>query len=408
MGKIALLNGLLDSMIKSSHNDNPSSFIVFSDDWGVHPSSCQHLFKIIASDHKVIWVNTIGMRNPKFTLTDLKKIYLKLSRMLRGSRKSKISTAQVLDSKHVYVCQPFMLPYSRVPGIRFLNRYFVTKKILKLLDELDVKNPIVVSTVPNACDYISGYNEKRIIYYCVDDFTLWPGLSGKIVNEMEKMLIKKSDILFATSKKIYEKLVTSDKKTYLLSHGVDVDTFLKVPDQEHIKLKSIPKPRVGYYGLIDERSNQELIAGIAPAMKECAFVMAGPIGANIKNLEGCPNIYFTGPIEYSEITALIKGLDILFIPYVVNEFTDSISPLKLKEYLITGKPIVSTPLAEISHYKDSIEIASTVSEWVFILTKILNDSSFKNNVALRQEANLKWLQGESWKSKSEYFLSIVS
>jgi glycosyltransferase involved in cell wall biosynthesis len=374
------------------------SFIVFSDDWGVHPSSCQHLFRHIATKYLVLWVNTIGMRRPKFSMSDFRKVYQKSSRMLRGSYVDK----KKADNLFLHICQPFMLPFSSVPFIRRLNQYFVTRTVQRYTRKLNMTHSILVSTVPNACDYIGFFNEKKAIYYCVDDFTQWPGFEHDLVCEMDKQMVTKASMLVATSQKLYQRLVLSGKPTYLLTHGVDIEMFIKVPDQEHNCLNKIPKPRAGYFGLIDERSDQDLILAVASKMKDFSFVMTGAIVANVACLKACLNIYFTGPVAYEELPALIKGLDVLFIPYVVSDFTDSISPLKLKEYLVTGKPVITTPLAEAFLYEKHITIAATVEDWLAALK-----SAMMIDFAINKETTLESINNESWEGKAELFLTIA-
>lgn len=377
----------------------PPSFIVFSDDWGEHPSSSQHIFKHIALNHKVLWVNTIGMRNPKLTWSDFNKIIKKIKKMF-GSLKVE-SQKRKSDNIFLYVCQPFMLPFNQIFLIRRFNKYSVRRAIQLNNRHLNLTNSIVVSTVPNACDYIDILDNSKTVYYCVDDFTQWPGLNHCLVGEMEDQLIGRSEILIGTSHKLYSKLHAYSKPTYLLTHGVDRALFSQNPLVEHSCLTSIPKPRVGYFGLIDERSDQGLLIAIASSMPDFSFVMTGPVVTDVSPSKTCSNIYFTGPVTYTELPSLVKGLDILFIPYLVNEFTDSISPLKLKEYLITGKPVVTTPLAEAKSFSRYLMTASSVEEWKIALMK-----SLKQGQSSKFELIIKAMESDLWENKAKIFLDI--
>jgi glycosyltransferase involved in cell wall biosynthesis len=376
------------------------SFIVFSDDWGQHPSSSQHLFRQLAAKHQVLWVNTIGMRRPSLSWSDVKKAYLKASRMLHHPKQYSENGASNL---HLYVCQPFMLPFNSVAPIRKLNRSSVIRTVKSYIQHHNLVCPVVVSTVPNACDYVGFFNEERVVYYCVDDFAQWPGHDQALVSDMESQMVAKSDILIATSHKIYQKLMLSGKPTHLLTHGVDINLFSQGASKKHRCLEGIPRPMVGYLGLIDERSDQQLIAALSFQMEEFSFVMAGPVVADISQLNACSNIYFTGPIPYTELPDLIQGLDALFIPYVVNDFTDSISPLKLKEYLVTGKPIITTPLAEAVGYLQNVTIAKTVEEWKSALY-----GSLTVDVTHRRTSILEAMRSESWESKANQFLAFCT
>ena len=374
------------------------SFIVFSDDWGAHPSSCQHLFRQIARDHAVLWVNTIGMRRPKLSLADLKKVFRKLARTIRGSRGKPIAEGTVLRLR---VCQPFMLPYSSISLIRLFNAYSVRRTVRRVAHEMGLKQPALVSTVPNACDYAGHLDEGRVVYYCVDDFTQWPGLEHDLVAKMETQLISRANELVATSRQLFRKLEKNGKPTYLLTHGVDLNLFARKVDEEHPCLAGIPKPRAGYFGLFDERSDQNVIAAVASQMPDFSFVFTGPIATDTKALNSFPNIFFTGPIPYQDLPSLVSGLDVLFIPYLVNEFTASISPLKLKEYLTTGKPVIATPMAETILLEEYLTIVRTTQEWKAGLSAALSV-----DIPARQKAIRAMMAGESWTRKAAAFVQI--
>jgi glycosyltransferase involved in cell wall biosynthesis len=374
------------------------SFIVFSDDWGVHPSSCQHLFRQIARDHAVLWVNTIGMRRPNPSLADLKKVFRKLSRTFRGSATQPSSEGAALRLR---VCQPFMLPYSSLSLVRLFNAYSVRRTVRRLAREMGLARPTLVSTVPNACDYAGHLDEGKVVYYCVDDFTQWPGLEHDLVTKMEDELISRSDELVATSRQLYRKLEKVGKPTHLLTHGVDLGLFAREAIDEHACLANIPKPRAGYFGLFDERSDQGVIAAVASQMPDFSFVFTGPVATEKKALENFPNVFFTGPVPYLELPSLVKGLDALFIPYLVNQFTESISPLKLKEYLMTGKPVIATPMAETMLQEQYLTIARTTREWEAGLRAALSV-----DLAARQQPIRKMMAGESWDRKAAEFVQI--
>ena len=375
------------------------SFIVFSDDWGEHPSSCQHLFRQIAGRFPVLWVNTIGMRQPKLAWSDVRKAWLKVSKMLRGARDGR---RERVSDVPVHVCQPFMLPFSSIGGVRRFNRRSVLRAVREAAAALSLRHIVVVSTVPNACDYVSDLGADRVVYYCVDDFTQWPGLEHDLVRAMERQLIDRSDVLVATSTELHRKLAAgSDKSPHLLTHGVDIGLFSGEATSEHACLAHIPKPRAGYFGLFDERSDQALISAVAAANRHIAFVFTGPVATDVSVLQREPNIYFTGSVDYAELPVLVKGLDALFIPYLVNAFTASISPLKLKEYLVTGKPVIVTPMAEAVRLAEHISIASDASEW----TKALN-AALRADVPARRKTVVAALQGESWAEKARQFLAM--
>ncbi|EQD37349.1 glycosyltransferase, partial [mine drainage metagenome] len=138
-------------------------FLVFSDDWGEHPSSCQHIFRIIGKEHRVLWVNTIGMRNPTWTARDAKKAVKKAGKMLRIAKGP--NQGENRDG-NISVCQPMMLPGVRSRAVRWFNARSVTRTVRTMMRELRFENPIVVTTVPNAVEYRDLIVDRRVIYYC--------------------------------------------------------------------------------------------------------------------------------------------------------------------------------------------------------------------------------------------------
>ncbi len=375
-------------------------FIVFSDDWGEHPSSCQHLFRQIAVRHTVLWVNTIGMRSPKLSGSDLRKAGLKISKMLKGRHGGSRGSGK--PEPPVHVCQPFMLPFSSIRLVRWLNKRWVLRSVRRAAAELKIHRPVVVSTVPNACDYVNDFGASRVVYYCVDDFTKWPGLEHDLVRDMERQLIAGADVLVATSRVLYQKLGVGQKPVHLLTHGVDLPLFSAEADAEHPCLRGIPKPRAGYFGLFDERTDQSLMAAVTAANPNMEFVFTGPLAtAPTAVLRSRPNVHFTGSVPYGELSALVKGLDVLFIAYVVNDFTASISPLKLKEYIVTGKTVIATPMPEALLLKEHINIAASAADWTAVLSRGLQP-----DVAGRKAVVQRAMAHESWAAKACEFVQL--
>jgi glycosyltransferase involved in cell wall biosynthesis len=385
------------SSASATTRPRPPDFLVFSDDWGEHPSSCQHIFRQIALEHRVLWVNTIGMRNPTFTLRDARKIMRKVAKMA-GAR-SVPAAARTADG-YVTVCQPLMLPGIRSTLVRALNARSVTLAVRTRLQSLGIDDPIVLSTVPNAADYPDLLAGRQVIYYCVDDFSLWPGLDAALVLEMESRLIARADSLIAVSHTLRERLAASGKPTHLLTHGVDVKLFSTPAAREHSVLTDIPRPRAGFFGLIDGRMDWELIVSLAQRMPDTSFVLAGPVDASAGNLPQIENLHVVGPMRYTELPQLIAGLDLLILPYRTGALAAALSPLKLNEYLATGKPVISAPIAAASEWADTLMIARTPAEWAMFARHALGSQDQRGRqIPVR-------LVAQSWASKAQELLSL--
>ena len=385
----------------TSTTDKPQirrpDFLVFSDDWGEHPSSCQHIFRHIAKDHRVLWVNTIGMRNPAFTWIDVRKVFVKVAKMLGRKRTPGTATVDV----NMLVCQPLMLPGCRSRVVRAFNARSVTRKVSALIDSIGMGEPIFVTTVPNASEYPELLKDRKVVYYCVDDFSLWPGLDADVVREMEARIVARADCIIAVSDTLLQRLSKSGKPTRLLTHGVDLELFSTPEKTELPALKDIPRPRVGFFGLIDGRMDWDLLIPLAKQMPEFSFVFAGPIDASAGDLPQIKNMHFIGRVTYRKLTEFVAGLEWLMLPYRTGALAEALSPLKLKEYLATGKRIVSTPIAEVRQWPGVVATGATVSEWV----EVLNRLDCTVTTAERVKTNSR-LATESWAQKSLNFLRM--
>lgn len=378
-------------------------FLVFSDDFGEHPSSCQHLFRYAPEGATVLWVNTIGMRNPTFSARDLRKAVEKSARMLNNmfSGRNKASGRGVgASAANIHVIQPMMLPFTRLPLARWCNRLLVKRAVNRSLSALGVKSPVIVVTAPNAGDYVGSFASSTIVYYCVDNFMDWPGLDREVVKAMEDKLIRASNILVATSDDLRERLAVEGREVHLMTHGVDYG-FFHDAGGEHRLLKDIPRPRVGFFGLFDERADKELIAAVAGMMPDVSFVITGNAETDTAGLRSIKNVYFTGAIPYSELPSMASGWNACMLPYKVNRLTDAIQPLKLKEYMATGKPIISTPIKEALKINEYVLIADAPEKWEARIRQALEGLP----PALSKKID-DYVRAESWKSKARWFFDL--
>jgi glycosyltransferase involved in cell wall biosynthesis len=337
------------------------------------------------------------MRRPRLTLSDLRKAFSKLSGMVFGANKS----ARTSGNDNIRVLQPLMIPFNDISLFRRINAKIVSQALQGVLAEEEYRDAIIVTTVPNACDYLQDIATQRVVYYCVDDFSEWPGLDKSLVLEMEAKLVSRADAFLATSRNLLDKLAQHGKPTQYLPHGVDIELFSRSAETEHEVLAAIPKPRAGYFGLFDARSDIDLIRHLATSFPQVSFVIAGRVETATDAVSKFENVFFCGVIDYQKLPRLIAGLDILFLPYRVNALSDALSPLKFKEYLATGLPIISTPIAAAKEFYRWIQIADSPAEWSDAMQIALTSSS-----AMRMEEVLEWLSGETWIEKSRQFVAF--
>jgi glycosyltransferase involved in cell wall biosynthesis len=379
-------------------------FLVFSDDWGEHPSSCQHIFRILAAEHPTIWVNTVGLRQPQLTLDDARRSLRKISGML-GLRRQAAGPPQTNGNGAGHGAQPtvrvpLMTPFHSPAWLAAWNRRSLLSNVRQALAERHFENYTVVTTTPNVCDVIGEFAPGRVIYYCVDDFSEWPGMEKALVQRMEQRLLERVNLVVCTSNALYERFHRTHP-TYLLTHGVDVALFTSPPAHEHPRMKKIPAPRVGYFGSFDQRSDTELLGAVAAALPQVSFVVTGPVQGRFPELRRLPNFHFTGPVPYAELPEVVGGWEACLLPYRLNALTANINPLKLKEYLACGKPVIATPLPEVRELSRYLCVAETAEDWQKAIPAALAGQCRPDAVAVRE-----LLRYESWQGKAELFLRI--
>jgi glycosyltransferase involved in cell wall biosynthesis len=373
-------------------------FLVFSDDWGEHPSSCQHLFKILSDLHPTIWVNTVGLRVPGFNLNDAVKSFRKLSAMMSESGRNRQNQEQAAP----IVCIPPMTPFHSPPWLANWNHNSLKKNVLKELRQQNFEDFTIITTTPSVSDALSQLGARKIIYYCVDDFSEWPGMEKQLILDLEGRLLQQTDAVICTSQILYEKF-KDYYPTHLLKHGVDLELFSSHAPVEHRCLDRIPSPRVGYFGNIDQRTDFHFIQKLALALPYISFVFTGPTQANVSALKMHPNIFFTGAIPYEELPSVVQGWDACLLPYHLNALTRNINPLKLKEYLATGKPVISTPLPDVCELSEFVKIieARNIAGWRNAIDEAISGQWVPDKKALGE-----FLANESWTRKADIFLRI--
>jgi glycosyltransferase involved in cell wall biosynthesis len=373
-------------------------FLVFSDDWGEHPSSCQHLFKILTGSSPTIWVNTVGLRLPEFNLNDAVKSFRKLSAMMSEPLRDRHPD----EKNNPVVSNPPMTPFHHPQWLADWNNHSLLKHVRKELLQQGFDEFTIITTTPSICDVVSSLGANKVIYYCVDDFSEWPGMEKQLILSLEERLLKSVTAVICTSQNLYEKF-KNNLPTHLLKHGVDLELFSSPALVEHHSMSYIPTPRVGYFGNIDQRSDFHFIQKLALAIPYVSFVFTGPVQANVSILKQHPNIFFTGALRYEELPSIVKGWDACLLPYHLNALTRNINPLKLKEYLATGKPVISTPLPDVCELSEFVRIieARNIGGW-----RTAVDEAISGQWVPDVQAISNFLAHESWTRKADIFLRI--
>lgn len=368
-------------------------FIVFSDDWGRHPFSCQHIMRHFLDDGKILWVNTIGLRTPRLTIYDLKRSLEKIRSWVTPGKMEEHTPLP----PNLRVLSPVMIPFGNISAARAFNRRSVVRAVRAAAREWQMENPVLLATLPNAADYTGCFNESLVVYYCVDDFTLWPGMNQpELVRELEDSLLARADLTVAVSDSLCaSRGAKSRTPVKLLTHGVDVEHFKKAGSPHPAPGVNLDpeKPVLGFYGLIDSRFDVSLMTQVLKSRPAWQVLCIGTKQISLERLEALPNFRWIPSVPYETLPAYASSFDVAIIPYRVNAHTRTINPLKLREYIATGKPVVTTAMPEVFRFKEHIHIADTPDEFINAVEQALENP-------VNPESCRAALSGESWKDKA--------
>jgi glycosyltransferase involved in cell wall biosynthesis len=365
---------------------------MFADDWGRHPSSCQHLGDRLLDHYPILWVNTIGTRKPRFDWATLRRGVEKLRHWLSAPR-----AADPLPA-NLRVVNPRMWPSFSSSFGRRLNRGLLVRQLTNRIKELPAP-PVAVTTLPVVADLVGVLPVRRWVYYCVDDFGEWPGLDGQTLRRMEEDLVRKADTLIAVSSTLQEKLSRMGRDAHLLTHGVDLDFWREPPVGASLpSLDGLERPLVIFWGVVDRRMDIGFVRALAGAMTGGTIVLAGPSADPDLDLIELPRVVHLGALPFTQLPELAREAAVLIMPYADLPVTRAMQPLKLKEYLATGKPVVVRDLPSTRCWSDCLDLVDTPGSFAqAVLARI------EEGLPGEQRAARERLSGETWEEKARWF-----
>ena len=325
----------------------PYDLVIIAEDWGRHPSSTQHLAKQLAASRKILYVNSLGLRRPRLSVADLRRVVRKFLDLF-GTRTPE---GQEPAPPNLTVVAPLALPF---PGSRMagrINRWLLGRRIRNAMSRRGITTPVLWVSMPTGVDAIGELGERAVIYYCGDDFGALDGVDHAPVLRLEQRCIAAARLIFAVSPTLATRLPES--KTMLLEHGVDLDLFIRPA----CRAADLPTgPVAGYYGNICERLDQPLLAAIARKLPEWTFILIGDVRVPVELLAAEPNIRFLGRRSHAALPGYAQHWTVSLLPFLDTAMVRASNPLKLREYLAAGRPVVATPMPAVVPFGDVVTI----------------------------------------------------
>lgn len=272
-----------------------------------------------------------------------------------------------------------------------INEAIILHRIKQVMSKYDITDFIYINSFNF---YYPGIAKKLspelAIYHCVDPLAFNYEKKHGLISEQK--IVSESDLIICTSKQLYEEKKQINKNTFFIPNAADIAHSSKALQQDvevHKTLERIKGPIVGYFGNIERRIDYDLIKALVEANKDKSFVFAGPIIE--EHVPGwmfeTPNVHLTGAVPYSEMPSVLKGFDVSIIPFKKDEFSATIFPLKLFEYLGAGNPVVATDFnPDLQEYTAGAVTyctdASTFSEAINAALMQQDDETRKHRLAV--------------------------
>jgi glycosyltransferase involved in cell wall biosynthesis len=375
------------------------AILYFGNDWfAENRTSSHHIARWLARRFRVYYIECPGLRAPKSSGRDLKKIWAKLTRFLRGAR----PVAEGLKVRTL-----LQIPLHRFRLIRRLNQAFMVATLRWLLWREGIKRPISWCLVPHVAPVVGKLGECLAVYYCIDDYPALPDVNPQAIRAMDEELTRKADLVFVASDTLLDGKLELNPNTQVSPHGVDVEHFahaqhagLAIPED----VAALPGPVVGFFGLIERWIDLDLIAYLAERRPHWTFVLIGRVAVPDEAVPRRPNIHYLGKRPYESLPAYGKRFDAAIIPYHLTQQVLHSNPIKLREYLAMGKPVVSVSTPEIDKFADVVEIARSREEFLARLDAVLARPSSRAEVQRRMER----VAATSWDARLEEVLAVVN
>ncbi len=244
----------------------------------------------------------------------------------------------------------------------------IRKAVRDGMQEVGIENPLLWFYNPMDAGWVLGWLENRgVVYDCMDELAQFRGAPPELI-EREADLMRAADVVFTGGIELYEKKSKAHPNVHFFGCAVEYDHFAQAQATGPLPedLAAIDGPRVGWFGVVDERVDYDLLREAAAQRPDIHFVLVGPpVKVDPADFPQAPNLHWLGGRDYKDLPLYCRGYDVCMMCFALNEATEFINPTKALEYLATGKPVVSTAVKDVvRQYPDTVAIAHSPEEFV--------------------------------------------
>jgi len=331
-----------------------ADFIVLATaDWD-HPlwTNKQHTaMSLAALGHRVLYVESLGLRPPRKGAADPPRILKRLRRVARPPRRVQ---------RGIWVWSPLVLPGASHPWAQRLNPMLVRGGLLLMRRWLGLRDPILWTYNPLSLDVLDPSSFSKLVYHCVDRIQAQPEMPGERIQRAEQQLCRAASVVFTTAPELQRSLAPLNRHTHLFGNVADFDHFARAwqgPTACPAALASLPSPRLIFIGAIDAyKLDLTALTQLARRRPDWSLVLVGPIGeadpsTDIGALRLCSNVHWLGPRAYADLPDWLAHADVALLPLQLNSYTRNMFPMKFFEYLAAGLPVVATAIPSLKGHE---------------------------------------------------------
>jgi glycosyltransferase involved in cell wall biosynthesis len=316
-------------------------------DWDTELWTNQHhLMSRLARENRVLFIESLGLRQPQLAGRDLARLWRRLRRGLAPPR----------EADGLHVLSPLVLPLHRYRVVRAFNRRLLPLLVRRAVRRIGLRRPILWAYVPQAESLLDVLRPELVVYHCVDDMAAQAGIDAASFRAAEARFAARADLVLASAPALASRLRTLSGNVLDAPNVADTELFAGASRAGPLDeaMAALPTPRIVFTGaIVTTKLDLELLVALARARPIWSFALVGPIGpgdprTDVSALVAEPNIHLLGPRSYTELPDVLRAASAGLIPYARNELTESIFPMKVYEYLAAGLPVVATPLPALA------------------------------------------------------------
>lgn len=290
--------------------------------------------------------------------------------------------------------------------------HIVRKLVLDAIKDFDrdgsFESPLLWYYCPMQAAWSMDYfNGRGIVYDCMDELSQFAGAPTELVaNEIR--LLRRADIVFTGGYELFKKKAKQHGNVHVFGCGVDYAHFAKAQDVNTPvpeDIAELPSPAIGWFGVVDERMDYDLLAKVAAQRPDWSFAIVGPVvKVDQAVLPKNANIYWLGQKDYKELPNYCRGFDVCMMPFALNEATEYINPTKALEYFATGLPVVSTPVRDVvRQYGDIAYIANTPQKFIKAI-----EGTLQNRDEERIRRGIQLARSKSWETTVSKMQNLIA